>query len=87
SRAGSKVRCASTARRESLCDVPCRRFCHHRSGVQGGFVSRSYSAVTRAAAGAGVPAQRVNEQIREMSASAQPGDSLVKTILARHLSH
>jgi hypothetical protein len=54
--------------------------------ITGADVLDAYSAVTQAAAGAGVPAQRVNEQIREMIASAQPGDSLVKTILARHLS-
>jgi len=33
-----------------------------------------------------VPAQRVNEQIRAMTAGAQPGNSLMGTILARHLS-
>lgn len=54
--------------------------------ITGSDVLDAYSAVTQAAAGAGAPPQRVNEQIREMIASAQPGDSLVKTILARHLS-
>ncbi len=55
--------------------------------ITGADVLDAYSAVTQAAAGAGVPAQRVNEQIREMIASAQPGNSLMETILARHLSH
>ncbi|MBG4276860.1 hypothetical protein GHU41_29500, partial [Pseudomonas aeruginosa] len=39
--AGSTVRCASTAQRESLCDGPYRRFCHQCSAVQNGFVSGS----------------------------------------------
>ncbi|MWW06929.1 phage portal protein, partial [Pseudomonas aeruginosa] len=41
--AGSTVRCASTAQRESLCDGPYRRFCHQCSAVQNGFVSGSKS--------------------------------------------
>jgi hypothetical protein len=47
----------------------------------------AYSAVTQAAVNAVVPTQQVNEQIRDMIASTQPGNSLMKTILARHLSN
>ena len=36
---------------------------------------------------AAVPTQQVNEQIRDMTASTQPGNSLMKTILARHLAN
>ena len=54
--------------------------------ITGGDVLDAYSVVTQAAACAGVPAQRVNEQIWEMVAGAQPGNSLMSTILARHLS-
>ncbi|WP_197017633.1 hypothetical protein [Pseudoxanthomonas suwonensis] len=59
----------------------------HGYDITGADVLDAYSAVTQAAAGAGVPAQRVNEQIREMVAGAQPGNSLMRTILARHLSN
>ncbi|HCX33274.1 MAG TPA: hypothetical protein DHV08_06795 [Rhodocyclaceae bacterium] len=58
----------------------------HGYEITGGDVLAAYSAVTQAAVGAGVPAQRVNEQIRAMTAGAQPGNSLMGTILARHLS-
>lgn len=54
--------------------------------ITGGDVLDAYSAVTHAAVGAGVPAQRINEQIRAMTAGAQPGNSIMRTILARHLS-
>ncbi|MFU3806522.1 hypothetical protein ACM7G9_14645 [Pseudomonas aeruginosa] len=47
----------------------------------------AYTALTQAAVNAGVPVQQINEQIREMITSTQPGNSLVKTILARHLSN
>lgn len=46
----------------------------------------AYSAVTQAAVNAVVPTQQVNEQIRAMIAGAQPGNLLMKTMLARHLS-
>jgi len=59
----------------------------HGYEISGGDVLDAYSAVTQAAVGAGVPVQQVNEQIREMIASTQPGNSLMKTILARHLSN
>ena len=58
----------------------------HGYEITGGDVLDAYSAVTHAAVGAGVPAQRINEQIRAMTAGAQPGNSLMRTILARHLS-
>jgi len=58
----------------------------HGYEITGGDVLDAYSAVTQAAVGAGVPAQRINEQIRAMTAGAQPGNSLMRTILARHLS-
>jgi len=58
----------------------------HGYEISGGDVLDAYAAVTQAAVGAGVPAQRINEQIRAMTAGAQPGNSLVRTILARHLS-
>lgn len=58
----------------------------HGYEITGCDVLDAYSAVTQAAAGAGVPVQRVNEQIREMTAGAQAGNSLLRTILARHLS-
>ena len=54
--------------------------------ITGGDVLDAYAAVMQAAAGAGVPAHRINEQIRAMTAGAQPGNSLMSTILARHLS-
>ena len=47
----------------------------------------AYSAVTQAAVNAVVPTQQVNEQIRDMIVSTQPGNSLMKTILARHLAN
>jgi len=58
----------------------------HGYEITGGDVLDAYSAVTQAAVGAGVPAQRINEQIRAMTSGAQPGNSLMRTILARHLS-
>jgi len=58
----------------------------HGYEITGGDVLDAYSAVTHAAVGAGVPAQRINEQILAMTAGAQPGNSLMRTILARHLS-
>ena len=58
----------------------------HGYEITGGDVHDAYAAVMQAAAGAGVPAQRINEQIRAMTAGAQPGNSLMRTILARHLS-
>ena len=54
--------------------------------ITGVDVLDAYSAVTQAAHGAGVPTQRINEQIREMTAGTQPGNSLMRTMLARHLS-
>lgn len=58
----------------------------HGYEITGGDVLDAYSAVIQAAVGAGVPVQRVNEQIRAIIAGAQPGNSLMSTILARHLS-
>jgi hypothetical protein len=48
----------------------------HGYDITGADVLDAYSAVRQAAAGAGVPAQRINEQIRDMIASTQPGNSL-----------
>ncbi len=59
----------------------------HGYEITGTDVLDAYSAVTQAVANAGVPAQQVNEQIRDMIASTQPGSSLMKTILTRHLSN
>lgn len=58
----------------------------HGYEITGGDVLDAYSAVTQAAAGAGVSIQHVNEQIRVMSMGVQPGNSLMRTILACHLS-
>lgn len=58
----------------------------HGYEITGGDVLDAYAAVTQAAVGAGVPAQRINEQIRAMTAGTQPGNTLMRTILARHLS-
>ncbi|MCA3175421.1 MAG: hypothetical protein ING36_07760 [Burkholderiales bacterium] len=58
----------------------------HGHEITGGDVLDAYAAVTQAAVGAGVPAQRINEQIRAMTAGTQPGNTLMRTILARHLS-
>ena len=55
--------------------------------ITGGDVLDAYTAVTKAALNAGVPTQQVIEQIREMIASTQPGNSLMTAILARHLSN
>jgi hypothetical protein len=59
----------------------------HGYDITGADVLDAYSAVTQAAVNAAVPTQQVNEQIRDMIASTQPGNSLMKTILARHLSN
>lgn len=58
----------------------------HGYEITGGDVLDAYAAVTQAAVGAGVPAQRINEQIREMIAGAPPGTSLMGTILGHRLS-
>ena len=59
----------------------------HGFDITGADVLDAYSAVTQAVPNAGVPAQLVNEQIRDMITSTQPGNSLMKTILTRHLSN
>lgn len=59
----------------------------HGYDITGADVLDAHSAVTQAAVNVGVPVQQVNEQIRDMIASTQPGNSLMKTILARHLSN
>lgn len=59
----------------------------HGYDITGGDVLDAYTAVTQAAVNAAVPTQQVNEQIRDMIASTQPGNSLMKTILARHLAN
>lgn len=59
----------------------------HGYEITGSDVLDAYSAVTRAAAGAGVSTQRVNEQIQEMTAGVQPRNQLMRTILGRHLSN
>jgi hypothetical protein len=59
----------------------------HGYEITGGDVLDAYSAVTQAADGAGVSIRHVNEQIREMSTGVQPGNSLMRTILARYLSN
>ncbi|HGJ8933570.1 TPA: hypothetical protein ACKAEE_001146 [Pseudomonas aeruginosa] len=58
----------------------------HGYDITGADVLDAYSAVTQAAANAGVPVQQVNEPIRAMTADAHTGNSLLSTILARHLS-
>ena len=58
----------------------------HGYEITGGDVLDAYAAVTQASVGAGVPAQRINEQIREMIVGAQPGTSLMGTILGNRLS-
>ena len=58
----------------------------HGYEITGGDVLDAYAAVTQASVGAGVPAQRINEQIREMIVGAQPGTSLMGTILGHRLS-
>ncbi|MFN5150730.1 MAG: hypothetical protein ACK5DC_04190 [Burkholderiales bacterium] len=59
----------------------------HGYEITGADVLDAYSAVMQAAVNAVVPTQQLNEQIRDMIASTQPGNSLMKTILARHLSN
>lgn len=54
--------------------------------VTGGDVLNAYEAVMKAAAGTGLPDQRIKEHIRAMIA-AQPGHSLIRTVLDRHLSN
>ena len=51
----------------------------HGYEITGVDVLDAYSAVTQAVPNAGVPAQLVNEQIRDMITSTQPGNSLMKT--------
>lgn len=58
----------------------------HGYEITGSDVLDAYSAVTQAAVSSGVPPQQINEQIRDMIASTQPGNSLMKTILASHLA-
>jgi len=59
----------------------------HGYEITGTDVLDAYSAVTQAAVNAVVPTQQVNEQIRDMIASTQLGNSLMKTILDRHLAN
>lgn len=59
----------------------------HGYDITGADVLDAYTAVTQAASNAAVPTQQVNEQIRDMIASTQPGNSLMKTILACHLAN
>lgn len=58
----------------------------HGYEITGGDVLDAHATVMHAASNAGVSAQHVNEQIRSMTAGAHPGNSLMRTILARHLS-
>ncbi|MEX1214734.1 hypothetical protein [Saccharospirillum sp.] len=53
--------------------------------ITGGDVLDAYSAVSRAASNAGVPTQSINEQIRLMTAGAEPGNAFIRSILARQL--
>ena len=59
----------------------------HGYEITGADVLDAYSAVTQTAVNAGVPVPQINEQIRDMIASTQPGNSLMTTILARHLAN
>ncbi|MGB3069377.1 MAG: hypothetical protein WBC18_12555 [Ottowia sp.] len=59
----------------------------HGYDITGADVLDAYSAVMQAAVNAAVPTQQVNEQIRDMIARTQPGNSLMNTILARHLAN
>ncbi len=54
--------------------------------ITGSDVLDTYAALKQAAAGAGGTAQRVNEQVREMIAGAQPASEFLRSVLARHLS-
>nr|WP_281720646.1 hypothetical protein [Nitrosomonas nitrosa] len=47
----------------------------------------AYNAVMRAASVAGVDAQQVKQQIRDMISGLQPSKQFVKKILAHHLSN
>jgi hypothetical protein len=58
----------------------------HGYEITGAEVLDAYFAVMQAAVGAGVSAQRVKEQIQEMIAGVQPGSSLMRMVLAPHLS-
>lgn len=58
----------------------------HGYDITSADVLNAYTAVTQAAVNAAVPTQQVNEQIRDMIASTQPGNALMKTILARYLA-
>lgn len=58
----------------------------HGYEITGGDVLDAYSAVNRAAVGAGVPVLRVNEQIQTMIAGTQPSVSFMKMILVGHLT-
>ena len=58
----------------------------HGYEITSGDVLDAHATVMHAASNAGVSAQGVNEQIRAMTVGVQPGNSLMRTILARHLS-
>jgi len=59
----------------------------HGYDITGADVLDAYTAVMQAAVNAAVPTQQINEQIRDMIASIQPGNSLMNTILAHHLAN
>lgn len=54
--------------------------------ITGGDILDAYSALTRAAVAAGLPASRLNEQIRDIIAGTRSQHSLLKTLLLPHLS-
>lgn len=58
----------------------------HGYDITAADVLDAYTAVTQAAVNAAVPTQQINEQIRDMIASTQPGTSLMKSILVHHLA-
>ncbi len=46
----------------------------------------AYTALIKAAPGAGINESQITEQIREMTAGSQPGNQFLKMVLVRHLS-
>ena len=58
----------------------------HGYEITGADVLDAYSALMQAAPGAGIDAQQVKEQIREMTSGPQPGNQFVKMILGHQLS-
>lgn len=58
----------------------------HGYEITAGDVLEAYTAVIKAAPGAGVSTEQVNAQIRNMVSGAQPGNKFVMGVLERHCS-